>query len=112
MTTDDGTDRGRARELVVITFGPNDLESLRLSVARETSPYLPVAQVGEMVLAVYEVALNSIEHGAGKGIVRVTHTGTELVFDIRDHDGTLTDPTVQTPRQTPPTGADYGWLST
>ena len=66
MSTADGADDGRTREVAVIAFGPNDLGSLRLRVARETAPYLPATQVGEMVLAVYEVALNSIEHAPAR----------------------------------------------
>ena len=89
--------RGPDRELARIDFGPDDLEELRGAIERVVAEFVPATQVSELVLAVHEVALNSVLHGAGRGHVRVIHTGPELVFDIRDRDGSPTSPTVLAP---------------
>src|SRR5690349_6121586 len=45
----------------------------------------------ELVLAVHEVATNSIRHGGGVGMLRLWRTGDELVCEIQDA-GYIRDP--------------------
>ena len=97
MPTEDPACRGPGRELARIDFGPDDLENLREAIEQVVAKHLPAPQVSDLVLAVHEVALNNVQHGAGRGHVRVIHTGPELVLDIRDRDGSPTSPTVLPP---------------
>lgn len=78
-------------ELARIEFGPTDLPALRAAVAKVASAYLP-ARAADVVLAVHEVAVNSLIHGGGHGCLCVHHTGDELVFDVRDDNGTRSTP--------------------
>jgi len=45
----------------------------------------------DMVLAVDELAINSVQHGGGRGIVRLWREGRALVCDVRDQ-GVIRDP--------------------
>ena len=51
----------------------------------------------DVVLAVHEVAANTIVHGGGVGLLRVWTTSTELVFDVVDSNDNPTVPTVSPP---------------
>ncbi|HET7398539.1 MAG TPA: ATP-binding protein [Intrasporangium sp.] len=85
-----------ARELARIAFGGSDLHDLRAAVAAVASEHTP-ERVSDVVLAVHELAVNSIVHGAGTGVVHVLHTGEEIVFDVRDADGGGGAPVVRPP---------------
>ncbi len=84
------------RELARIAFGRSDLHDLRSAVADVASAHTP-DRVSDIVLAVHELAVNSIMHGGGEGVVHVLHTGDELVFDVRDADGSGVVPAVRSP---------------
>ena len=40
------------------------------------------------MLAVHEVAVNSIVHGGGRGVLLIDETPDSLVFTVEDEDGT------------------------
>ena len=65
----------------------------------------------DLVLAVSEVAANSILHGGGRGWLRMWETDGSFVCEVRDR-GVITDPLVG--RTTPPHDAEEGkgqWLA-
>jgi len=47
------------------------------------------------VLAVHEVAVNSIVHGGGRGVLLIDETSDSIVFTVEDADGTGSVPQVQ-----------------
>ena len=53
---------------------------------------VPPDRVDSLVVAVNELAANVIEHGAGKGSVRVWRAGDRWVCDVFDERGGLIDP--------------------
>ena len=64
----------------------------------------------DLVLAVSEVAANTLQHTRGPGILSVWHDDTEIVCEVHD-DGVITDPMAG--RRAPPPGALGGhglWL--
>lgn len=77
-----------------IEFGPRDLSTLRSSVrfigegARLTEEV-----VDDLVLAVHELACNSIEHGGGRGVMRGWCEPDSLVLEVADS-GVIVDPLV------------------
>ena len=65
----------------------------------------------DLVLAVHEVATNSIRHGGGHGLLRVWREPRALVCEIRDQ-GTIDDPLAGRRRPTGDQGSGYGlWLA-
>lgn len=71
---------------------------------------LPDARVIDFVIAVSEVAANTVRHARSTGSMEIWSGATELVCEIRDR-GTITDPTVG--RQPPPPDSAGGhglWL--
>lgn len=72
------------------TAGP--VAALRALVeAQATAAGFGVGQAGELVLAAHEVAVNSVRHGGGGGVLRVWRDGDALVCEVRDG-GRLGDP--------------------
>jgi anti-sigma regulatory factor (Ser/Thr protein kinase) len=68
------------------------------------------ARVIDFVIAVSEVAANTVRHAHSAGSMEIRSDATELVCEIRDS-GVITDPTVG--RQPPPPNATGGhglWL--
>jgi anti-sigma regulatory factor (Ser/Thr protein kinase) len=63
----------------------------RLVALRAHEAGLSAEHVGDLVLAVNEVATNSIRHGGGWGVLRVWQTGEMLVCEVADA-GQITDP--------------------
>src|SRR5215467_6773785 len=61
------------------------------SWAQARAAGLESARVGDLVLAVSEIAANALSHAAGGGVVRSWYTGDELLCQIEDA-GHLTDP--------------------
>jgi len=78
---------GPGRELGRVEFGPDDLRRLREVVRTFASQRIP-DRVDNAVLAVHEVAVNSIVHGGGHGVLRIAQTADALVFTVEDEDGT------------------------
>jgi anti-sigma regulatory factor (Ser/Thr protein kinase) len=74
-----GTPLGR------LTFGPNDLASLRNLVAHHADAAgLGAMRAAEFVVAANEVATNSIKHGGGRGTLAIWQEATALVCEIGD----------------------------
>jgi anti-sigma regulatory factor (Ser/Thr protein kinase) len=61
---------------------------------------------GDLVLAVHEVANNSIRHGGGEGVLRMWHDGPTVICEVRDR-GRLDQPLAG--RARPALDADGGW---
>ena len=77
-----------------LPFTETDLMELRSLVTgwaeREDLPCEPVE---ELVLAVHELATNSIRHGGGAGTMRLWRRGPTLLCEVQDT-GTIADPLV------------------
>jgi anti-sigma regulatory factor (Ser/Thr protein kinase) len=63
----------------------------RLARARAAQFGLTESQVDDLVLAVHEIAANSVRHGGGVGQFRLWRDGRSLVAEISDR-GTIEDP--------------------
>ncbi|HZB71062.1 MAG TPA: sensor histidine kinase [Acidimicrobiales bacterium] len=92
-------------------FAGATLSSLRRVVAAwATGAGLPDRRVPELVLAVSEVATNSLRHGGGQGTLRLAATADELLVEVQDA-GVITVPFAGL--LPPPRGGDGGhglWL--
>jgi anti-sigma regulatory factor (Ser/Thr protein kinase) len=100
---------GRPPELIFET-GPLD-QLRRVVAAKAAAAGFGAAQRADLVLAVNEVAANSLRHGGGKGILRVWQEGGTLICEVRDA-GQLDDPLVG--REHPGAETDDGrgvWLA-
>jgi anti-sigma regulatory factor (Ser/Thr protein kinase) len=75
-----------AESPAVLAFAANDLPVVRRFVARYAAPGLDADRLGDLQLAVNEVATNSIVHGGGHGVLRVwsDEKGACVVCEIRD----------------------------
>ena len=96
-----------------LDFAGEELSQLRrlvLSFAAEAG--LPRDRVGDLVLAVHELATNSIRHGGGRGALRLWRDAGSLVCEISD-DGRIDAPLVG--RTRPAAGGQIGgygmWLA-
>lgn len=89
-TTPGGSELGR------LEFGPDDLRRLREVVRTIAGKHIP-DRAGDAVLAVHEVAVNSIVHGGGHGVLHIDQTDDALVFTVEDTDGTGSVPEVGRP---------------
>ncbi|GAA4074928.1 anti-sigma factor RsbA family regulatory protein [Nonomuraea soli] len=68
--------------------------------------------ISSLVLSVSEVAANSVEHGAGHGTLKVWTNGREVVCEIIDPGGSLTDPLPGYMPPEPESQRGYGlWIS-
>jgi anti-sigma regulatory factor (Ser/Thr protein kinase) len=77
-----------------VAFGRHDLRRLR-SVVRShaVGAGLDADRSQDLVLAVHELAANSVEHGGGAGTVRLWRSRAGLVCEVRDA-GIVSDPLV------------------
>lgn len=82
------------RELGRVEFGPDDLRRVRELVRTIASERIP-GRADNAVLAVHEVAVNSIVHGGGRGILLIDETADSLIFTVEDEDGTGSVPRVR-----------------
>jgi anti-sigma regulatory factor (Ser/Thr protein kinase) len=74
-------------------FGIQDLWSLRRFVsARASEELLDVERAERLVLAVNELATNSIRHGGGQGTLSIWREPDALVCEIRDHGYIVSSP--------------------
>lgn len=77
-----------------VSFGDAPLQPLRgVVAARARRAGLGPQAVADLVLAVNEVATNSLRHGGGRGTLRVWTEADRLVCDVRD-DGYLDEPLI------------------
>jgi anti-sigma regulatory factor (Ser/Thr protein kinase) len=94
---------GRPPEL---GFGPGSLARLRALVAQHgAAAGLARARIADLVLAVDEVATNSLRHGGGRGTLRIWREADAVVCEVRDA-GRIEDPMVG--RERPAVDRDGG----
>jgi anti-sigma regulatory factor (Ser/Thr protein kinase) len=75
-----------------LPFASGTLAAVRQRVKlRAEAAGLPVARAGDLVLAVNEVATNSIRHGGGGGTLRIWQDADALICQISDA-GRIADP--------------------
>jgi anti-sigma regulatory factor (Ser/Thr protein kinase) len=75
-----------------LAYGIDDLPTVRWTVADAAKRAgFPRRREGELVLAVSEVATNSIRYGGGSGSLRIWRQDGSLVCEMRDA-GVITDP--------------------
>lgn len=95
-----------------IRFGPDDLLAVRAFTDRHSrSAGIESARVGDLVAAVHELALNSVQHGGGGGTVRCWQSDGAMVFEVTDQ-GLLADRLVG--RLAPPPKGERGrglWIA-
>ena len=78
-----------------LAFDTGRLRSLRqLVVSRGHAAQLPDTKVDDLVLAVSELATNSIRHGAGRGVLQVWQEADVLICDVSDSGRARWDPLV------------------
>ncbi|MGN6373612.1 MAG: anti-sigma factor RsbA family regulatory protein [Solirubrobacteraceae bacterium] len=89
----------------------------RLAVVRQvvanqaTAAGLPAERASDLVLAVNELAANSISHGGGSGLLRIWRSQDALVCEVRDR-GRMGDQLVGRRRPTPTQSRGRGvWLA-
>jgi anti-sigma regulatory factor (Ser/Thr protein kinase) len=95
-----------------LAFGSDDLTGLRQFIARRArAAGLGAARGEDFVLAVNEVATNSVRHGGGRGTLRAWEERGMLICEVRDR-GRFDDPLAGRRR---PSGAQIGgyglWLA-
>src|SRR6266545_52946 len=84
----------RHEALLNVAFDEHDLPALRLVVFEQADRAgLDVRRAADLVLAVHELAVNSIRHGGGRGAVRVWPDGDALVYEVADA-GHIVEPLV------------------
>ena len=66
-------------------FDALSLRAVRLGMFEWASRILSVGCAADFVLAVHEVAANSVRHGGGTGSLRYWHDGATAVAEVRDH---------------------------
>lgn len=75
-----------------LSFGTGDLRRVRVFVAaRAEQAGLDADTAGALVVAMNEVATNSLRHGGGRGELRAWTDGRSLVFEVSDQ-GHITSP--------------------
>jgi anti-sigma regulatory factor (Ser/Thr protein kinase) len=96
-----------------MAFGAGDLSAIRTLVSDHTAAHGLGSTRGEdFVLAVNEVATNSLRHGGGRGVLRIWRNGKGLICEVRD-DGKIEDPLVGRQRPSPTQMGGFGlWLVT
>jgi anti-sigma regulatory factor (Ser/Thr protein kinase) len=101
----------RARQLRFEPTG-SSLHGLREMVSGEAAGFgLPPSRSDDLVLAVSEVATNSIRHGGGAGVLRLWDEADALVCEISDA-GRIEDPLVGRDRPAGDLESGYGlWLA-
>ena len=112
-------DTGGGGEPLVLEqfFDGDSLYALRAAVAAHASQAgLPEGRIGDLVLAVHELAVNAVWHGAGRGRLRVWKTGDSMRFEVSDDGAESTlgsDDAAGGPPGVPPWTIDPGhglWL--
>jgi anti-sigma regulatory factor (Ser/Thr protein kinase) len=95
-----------------LDFEAGSLAALRAAVSEHAQRAgIPDARTDDFVLAVNEVATNSVRHAAGGGRLRLWSESDALVCEIRD-EGVLEEPLAGRVRPTPGQAGGYGlWLA-
>ena len=95
-----------------LVFSANELPSVRHLVSREAAGAgFTTGPIGDLVLAVNEVATNSVQYGGGGGTLRIWRDGGVLVCEVRDR-GHLEDPLADRRRPAPNQDGGRGlWLA-
>lgn len=89
-----------------LEFGPGALGSIRALVSYHAAAAgMSAVRTADLVLAVNEVATNSLRHGGGHGALRVWQDGERLVCEVRDR-GRIEQPLIG--RERPPAERDGG----
>jgi anti-sigma regulatory factor (Ser/Thr protein kinase) len=95
-----------------LAFERPTLRAVRALVdASASGAGLSEQRTADLVLAAYELSTNSVQHGGGRGTLRVWFADGDVVCEVRDS-GQITDPMIG--RIRPSTGADGGrgmWLA-
>jgi anti-sigma regulatory factor (Ser/Thr protein kinase) len=95
-----------------IAFTKANIRDVREAVALHAATTgLTVDQTGEFVLVVHELAVNSVHHGGGKGVLRIWQESGRVVCELTD-EGVIADPLIG--RSAPEPGARQGrglWLA-
>jgi anti-sigma regulatory factor (Ser/Thr protein kinase) len=94
-----------------LTFGIDDLPALRSWVASAAAGRGASRQaVEDIEIAVSEVATNSVQHGGGRGRLRLWVAGDRLVCEVADL-GSIRDPLVGRVKPSPDRVGGYGlWM--
>jgi anti-sigma regulatory factor (Ser/Thr protein kinase) len=96
----------RPIELAITT----ELDGLRRFVARHAAAFgLDTGRVSDLVLAVDEVATNTLRHGRGKGVLRTWVEGDTLFFEVSDR-GRIDEPLVGRERPSVAEGGFGLWI--
>ena len=100
------------RCLESFSFGPGQLVLVRARAAARAVQFGLVEQpLGDLVLAVQEIAANSVRHGGGEGRFRLWREGRSLVVEISDR-GVIDNPLVG--RERPGSSSTHGrglWIA-
>jgi anti-sigma regulatory factor (Ser/Thr protein kinase) len=94
-----------------IEFTQEDLAGLRWVVSNGAERAgLRGARVGDLVLAVHELAANSLRHGGGHGVLRMWEDHKAFVCEVRDQ-GRIEEPLVGRALPRPDQNGGHGlWL--
>jgi anti-sigma regulatory factor (Ser/Thr protein kinase) len=94
-----------------LAFDIDTLRTVRRMVSRHAAGVgMSAARTGDLILAVDELATNSVRHGGGRGVLRVWRDDGALICEVRDR-GRIDEPLVG--RQCPSTDQPGGfgvWL--
>ncbi len=96
-----------------VRFTAQEIKGLRVTVRDYASAAgMDVNLIGSLVLSVSEIAANSVEHGAGHGMIKMWVSGREMVCEIADPGGALDDPLPGYIPPEPESPRGYGlWIS-
>jgi anti-sigma regulatory factor (Ser/Thr protein kinase) len=102
----------RPRQASELAFTGEDLPRLRRLVAAWAQEHRLALEGGEeMVLAVHELATNSLRHGGGRGTLHLWREGDSLVCAVQD-DGRMEPPLVGRVRPKPDADSGRGvWIA-
>jgi anti-sigma regulatory factor (Ser/Thr protein kinase) len=91
-----------------MSFGLSDLGAVRRFGADHASRFgLSPERVQHLVIALDEVAANSVRHGGGRGVLRIWPNGRSLVCEISD-EGRIDDPLAGRSRPEPDQLTGFG----
>jgi anti-sigma regulatory factor (Ser/Thr protein kinase) len=95
-----------------VAFDHRSLATVRHFISRHTrAARIDAARAGDLLLAVNEIATNSIRHGGGGGRLRVWSREDRLVCEVADG-GSIADPLVGRRRPEPDQIGGYGvWIA-